>query len=157
MGKVGFVQRLQGKVAPLVCHQRGAHLLRAHPANVAEARLTEELLAESNLGKDLARKLFGDLPYPSEALGARLGRVRDLSGDREARLARPEAAHRDRPFEPQASVRAGWDAGDDAGGPREQDRGEDLRLHLRLSGQSPPGSCPGTDQRAVGVNLPTHI
>jgi hypothetical protein len=70
MGEVGFLQRLRGKVAPLVCHQRGAHLLRAHPLqNVAEVRLTEELLAEANLGDDLARRLFGDLAYRSEALG----------------------------------------------------------------------------------------
>jgi hypothetical protein len=38
-------------------------------ANVAEVRLTEELLAEANLGDDLARRLFGDLAYRSEALG----------------------------------------------------------------------------------------
>jgi hypothetical protein len=70
MGEVGFLQRLRGKVAPLVCNQRGAHLLRAHPIqNVAEVRLTEELLAEANLGDDLARRLFRDLAYRSEALG----------------------------------------------------------------------------------------
>jgi Transposase DDE domain len=39
------------------------------PANVAEVRLTQELLAEANLGNDLARSLFGDLAYRSEALG----------------------------------------------------------------------------------------
>ena len=39
------------------------------PANVAEVRLTEELLGEANLGDDLARRLFGDLAYRSEALG----------------------------------------------------------------------------------------
>ena len=39
-------------------------------ANVAEVKLTEELLAEAGLGDegDLARKLFGDLAYRSEAL-----------------------------------------------------------------------------------------
>ena len=38
-------------------------------ANVAEIRLTKELLAEANLGEDhLARRLFGDLAYRSEAL-----------------------------------------------------------------------------------------
>ncbi len=38
-------------------------------ANVAEIRLTEELLTEANLGEDhLARRLFGDLAYWSEAL-----------------------------------------------------------------------------------------
>src|ERR671913_1350740 len=95
---------------------------------------------------------------PTRSVGARLGRRRDLSGEREDRPAQPDAAHRDRPFEPQASVRAGWDAGDDAGGACEQDRAEDdLRLHLWLSGRSPPGSCPGADQGAVGVNLTTLI
>ena len=38
-------------------------------ANVAEVRLTEELIAEANLGDDLARRLLGDLAYRSEALG----------------------------------------------------------------------------------------
>lgn len=38
-------------------------------ANVAEIRLTEELLTEAELGEDhLARRLFGDLAYRSEAL-----------------------------------------------------------------------------------------
>jgi hypothetical protein len=36
---------------------------------VAEVRLTEELISEANLGDDLARRLFGDLAYRSEALG----------------------------------------------------------------------------------------
>src|SRR5919202_541989 len=31
MAEVGFLQRLRGKVAPLVCHRRSAHLLRAQP------------------------------------------------------------------------------------------------------------------------------
>ncbi len=31
-------------------------------------RLAEELVAEANLGEDLARRLFGDLAYRSEAL-----------------------------------------------------------------------------------------
>jgi hypothetical protein len=40
------------------------------PANVAEVRLTEELLASAGLlgGEGLARRLFGDLAYRSEAL-----------------------------------------------------------------------------------------
>jgi Transposase DDE domain len=37
-------------------------------ANVAEVRLVEELVAEANLGEDLARRLLGDLAYRSEAL-----------------------------------------------------------------------------------------
>jgi hypothetical protein len=37
-------------------------------ANVAEVRLTEELLAEAGLGEAVARRLLGDLAYRSEAL-----------------------------------------------------------------------------------------
>ena len=37
-------------------------------ANVAEIRLAEELVAEADLGEDLARRLLGDLAYHSEAL-----------------------------------------------------------------------------------------
>jgi hypothetical protein len=37
-------------------------------ANVAEVRLAEELVEAAELGKDLARRLFGDLAYRSEAL-----------------------------------------------------------------------------------------
>jgi hypothetical protein len=38
------------------------------PANVAEVRLTEELLAEAGLGEKVGRRLVGDLAYRSEAL-----------------------------------------------------------------------------------------
>lgn len=38
------------------------------PANVAEVRLTEELLAEARLGDEVGRRLLGDLAYRSEAL-----------------------------------------------------------------------------------------
>ena len=38
------------------------------PANVADVCLTEELVAEAALGGGVARKLFGDLAYRSEAL-----------------------------------------------------------------------------------------
>ena len=38
------------------------------PANVADIRLVGELLGESGLGEDLARKLFGDLAYQSREL-----------------------------------------------------------------------------------------
>jgi hypothetical protein len=38
------------------------------PANVAEVSLTEELLAEANLGGEVARKLLGDLAYRSQEL-----------------------------------------------------------------------------------------
>jgi hypothetical protein len=38
------------------------------PANVADVCLTEELLAEANLGEEVARKLLGDLAYRSGEL-----------------------------------------------------------------------------------------
>jgi hypothetical protein len=38
------------------------------PANVAEVRLTEELLAEASLGEEVGRRLLGDLAYRSEEL-----------------------------------------------------------------------------------------
>ncbi|MBV9441457.1 MAG: transposase [Acidobacteriaceae bacterium] len=38
------------------------------PANVADLSLTEELLAEANLGGEVARKLLGDLAYRSREL-----------------------------------------------------------------------------------------
>jgi hypothetical protein len=38
------------------------------PANVAEVGLTAELMAEANLGGELARRVFGDLAYRSESL-----------------------------------------------------------------------------------------
>jgi hypothetical protein len=70
MGEVGFLQRLRGKVAPVVCHQRGAHLLRAHRLqNVAEMRLREELLAETNLAGTIFLAASSSGTSPTEALG----------------------------------------------------------------------------------------
>ncbi len=47
------------------------------PAGVAEVRLTEELVAEADLGREggLARRLLGDLAYRSEASEEALGEV----------------------------------------------------------------------------------
>jgi len=54
----------------LLCATNGVPLsYELTPANVAEVRLTEELLAEADLRGDLARRLLGDLAYRSEALG----------------------------------------------------------------------------------------
>src|ERR671933_2989690 len=48
-------------------------------------------------------------------------------------------------------------AGDDTGGARHQDRGEeDLRLHLRLPDQPPLGEVARVDQRLVGLRSPQH-
>jgi hypothetical protein len=53
----------------LICATNGVPIsYELTPANVAEVRLTEELLGEANLPDDLARSLFGDLAYRSEAL-----------------------------------------------------------------------------------------
>jgi hypothetical protein len=69
VGKVGHLQRLRGEAAPVVRHQSGAPLLRAHPLqNVADISLTEELIAEAALGEGVARSLLGDLAYSSENL-----------------------------------------------------------------------------------------
>jgi hypothetical protein len=57
----------------LICATNGVPIsYELTPANVAEVRLTEELLAEANLRDDLARRLLGDLAYRSEALGRAL-------------------------------------------------------------------------------------
>jgi hypothetical protein len=42
---------------------------------VADIRLTEELLCESGLGEEVARKLLGDLAYQSEDLKEKLAEV----------------------------------------------------------------------------------
>jgi hypothetical protein len=53
----------------LLCATNGVPIsYELTPANVAEVRLTEELLNEANLRDDLARRLLGDLAYRSEAL-----------------------------------------------------------------------------------------
>ena len=44
-------------------------------AEVADIRLTEELLCESGLGEEVARKLLGDLAYQSEDLKEKLAEV----------------------------------------------------------------------------------
>ena len=49
-------------------YQPGGSLYELTAANVAEARLSRELLEEANLGESLARRLFGDLAYRSGKL-----------------------------------------------------------------------------------------
>jgi Transposase DDE domain len=54
----------------LLCATNGVPIsYELTPANVAEIRLTEELLAEADLRDGLVRRLLGDLAYRSEALG----------------------------------------------------------------------------------------
>jgi hypothetical protein len=45
------------------------------PANVAEVGLTAELLAEANLGRELVRRVYGDLAYRSEPMKDSLAEV----------------------------------------------------------------------------------
>src|SRR5918998_3019742 len=62
------------KLHLLCCTNRVPLSYELTAANVAEVRLTKELLEGANLGQDIARKLFGDLAYRSEAL------EKDLAG-----------------------------------------------------------------------------
>jgi hypothetical protein len=67
---VGFLLGVWSEAAPALCAtNRVALSYELTAANVAEIRLIEELLSEADLGEDhLARRLFGDLAYRSEAL-----------------------------------------------------------------------------------------
>ncbi len=57
----------------LLCASNGVPVsYELTPANVAEVRLVEELLAEARLGDGVARELLGDLAYRSEALAEAL-------------------------------------------------------------------------------------
>jgi hypothetical protein len=56
------------KLHLLCCTNRVPLSYELTAANVAEVRLAGELLEAADLGKDLARRLFGDLAYRSEAL-----------------------------------------------------------------------------------------
>jgi hypothetical protein len=55
------------KLHLLCCTNRVPLSYELPAANVAEVRLTKELLEGANLGEDVARRLFGDLAYRSEA------------------------------------------------------------------------------------------
>ena len=100
-------------------------------ANVAEVRLTGELLEAANLDGSLARRLFGDLAYRSEALKralaqAGIGLVTERSRQHGKRQQVEVAlASLKREF------RLG-DAGDHPRGTGHQDRGEGDSLHLRI-------------------------
>jgi hypothetical protein len=56
------------KLQLLCATNRVALSYKLTAANVAEARLSRELLEEANLGESLARRLFGDLAYRSGKL-----------------------------------------------------------------------------------------
>jgi hypothetical protein len=59
------------------------------PANVAEVSLTEELLAEADLGGEVARKLLGDLAYRSQELEEELAELGIVLVTSEASARRP--------------------------------------------------------------------
>jgi hypothetical protein len=102
-------------------------------ANVADVLLVEELLDEARLGDGAARRLFGDLAYRSGALkGVLGGRGVKLAAERAQRQPGDQAAGRGVLRGPQGRLRPGRDAGEDAGGAGHQDRGQGLRLYLRL-------------------------
>ena len=126
-------------------------------ANVAEIRLTEELLAEADLGEDhLVRRLFGDLAYRSEALEEALADSGILLVTERSRQGAQEAAGGDLPCESQASFRDRRNLGDHSGRSGHQDRGEDHRLHLCLPGQPSSGEATRAYQGAVGLRSSQH-
>ena len=59
------------------------------PANVADLSLIEELLAEADLGEEVARKLLGDLAYRSGELEEELAGVGIMPLSSEASARRP--------------------------------------------------------------------
>jgi hypothetical protein len=59
------------------------------PANVADLSLTEELLAEADLGEAVARKLLGDLAYRSHELEKELAELGIMLLSSEASARRP--------------------------------------------------------------------
>ncbi len=61
------------------------------PANTAEVSLTEELLAEANLGDEVARKLLADLAYRSHELEKELAELGIVLLTGEASARRPGA------------------------------------------------------------------
>jgi hypothetical protein len=71
-------------------HQPSAYLFyELTPANVADHALTEELLAEANLGGEVARKLLGDLAYRSQELEVELAESGIVLVSSEASARRP--------------------------------------------------------------------
>jgi hypothetical protein len=90
VGEVGLLQCLRGEAAPYLRHQPGAYLLRAYARERRRSlRLTEELLAEANLGEEVARKLLADLAYQSQDLEEELAELAIALLSSEASARRP--------------------------------------------------------------------
>jgi Transposase DDE domain len=68
LGEMGLLLGIWVKLHLLCSTNRVPLSYELTPANVAEVRLTEELLEAANLDGSLARRLFGDLAYRSEVL-----------------------------------------------------------------------------------------
>jgi hypothetical protein len=129
------------------------------PANAAEVSLTEELLAEAELGDEkLACRLFGDLAYRSEQLEKELAESGILLVTERAKQRRGARQQIEIAF---ASLKRVFGIGEALGEePRwacRQDRGQDHRVHLRLLGQPDIGASSRSDQGVAGLNLATHI
>ena len=142
----------------LICAMNGVPIsYELTPANVAEARLTEELLAGTDLRDDLARRLFGDLAYRSEALGHVLAEcgisLVTQRADQHGARQRIEIAL--------SSLKRVFGLGETLAttlvGLATRIAAKISGLHLWLSRQPPPGSSSRPHQRTVGVNLTTHI
>lgn len=103
---MGLLQRLRGQAAP-VCAANGVPFFyELPPADAAEVRLAEGLLADAGLGDEVGRGLLGDLAYRSEASEETLAERGVVLVTEKGRPARRGAARRDLLFEPQAGVRA---------------------------------------------------
>jgi hypothetical protein len=75
LGKVGIFS-VYGVKLHLVCATNRVPLsYELTPANVADVSLSEELLAEAELGEDLARRVLGDLAYRSKELKEELAKA----------------------------------------------------------------------------------
>ena len=127
------------------------------PANVAEIGLTEELLVEADLGEEIARELFADLAYRSEQLEDDLAECGIRLVTEPSNGAWEEAAARGCFGEPQEGLSFRRDLGHHARRIGHEDRGQDLRLHLRFLHQPDAGSSSREDQGVVGMNLATLI
>ncbi len=127
-------------------------------ANVADVLLVRELLEVAHLEEGgVARRLLGGPGLPKQESRGGAGRVRRRAGGRAGRAqARREAAGGGVLLGPQASLRLGRDAGEDAHGAGDEDRSEGGRLHLRLVRQQALREAAGSHQGAVGLRFPQH-
>jgi hypothetical protein len=129
------------------------------PANVAEVSLAEELLAEADLGGEVARRLLGDLAYRSQELEEELAESGIALVTSEASARRPRV--RQQVEVCFSSLKRVFGLGGDLGhhprGVGYQDRGQDDGLHLRFPHQPAVGPSSKSDQGIVGMNLATDI